>query len=482
MRRPQASKLLRGARTTAFYVVTFAVVAAGAIWLALRVSPLQTVSAAGQTAQVGATLPNASLHGPGELDLFGQVMATRPDFPGLIRPKLALEHITIDSQVIQMLRAQGPSRVELTLSQQLAAGWEHYFLWETLIAAGFAVIPLVAVAAVRRRPRIWKMLAAGIAVVVAVNLGGIALTASGTPQVLRGVKTLDDLVGVNPVTGTTTAGTPQPGVQAVVIGDSTASGWGLPWGPTATAEDQACGRSPESYAADLAAANRWNVLNVACGSATIENGLLGPEVLYNGEIAAPQLPRAAAATHAKLVIVSVGADDLSWSVMTQLCAASAVCDDKVSSAYFTQLLDTFTRNYYQLLSDLDALPAHPAVLVNQYYSPFGTSMSCLQQYGMDPAKVKVLLARLQQLNKVLQQGANLFGFGVATPRFTGHELCTADPWVQGPSDPAPLHPNAAGELAIALADQQAFPLLAPSPVQLPSPSPSPSSTASPAFG
>jgi lysophospholipase L1-like esterase len=478
--RPAKSMLPGWARATAFYLITFAIVTMGAIRLALRVSPLQTVSAAGQTAQVGATLPNASLRGPGELDLFGQVMATRPDFSGPIRPRLALEHITIDPQVIQVLRADGPSKVELTLSQQLASGWEHYFLWETLIAAGFAAVPLIAIAAVRRRPAVWKLLAGGIAVVVAVNVGGIALTASGTPQVLRSVKTLDDLVGVDPLTGTTSPGTPQPGVQAVVIGDSTASGWGLPWGPNPTAEDKACGRSPESYAADLAAANQWNVLNVACGSATIENGLLGPEVLYNGEIAPPQLPEAAAATHAKLVIVSVGADDLSWSVMTQLCAASAVCNDKVSSAYFTQLLDTFTRNYYQLLSDLEELPAHPAVLINQYYSPFGANVGCLVQYGMTPAKVHVLLVRLAQLNKVLQQGANLFGFGVATPRFTGHELCTSDPWVQGPSDPAPLHPNAAGALAIALADQQAFPMLSPAPVQLPSPSPPP--TVTPALG
>lgn len=481
MHRPRTSKLLRRTRTVAFYAVTFAVVTAGAIWLALRVSPLQTVSAAGQTAQVGATLPNASLHGAGELDLFGQAMATKPDFPGPIRPKLVLEHVTINSQVIQTLRADGPSKIALTLSQQLADGWERYFLWETLIAVAFAVIPLVAVAAVRRRPKVWKMLAVGIGAVVLVNVGGIALTASGTPQVLRSVKTLDDLVGVNPVTGTAPASGPaQPGVQAVVIGDSTASGWGLPWGPNPTALDKACGRSPQSYAADLAAANQWNVLNVACGSATIENGLLGPEVLYDGEIAPPQLPQAAAATHARLVIVSVGADDLNWSVMTKLCAAQTVCDDKVSNAYFTQLLNTFTRNYYQLLSELDGLPAHPAVLVNQYYSPFGASVACLQQYGMTPAKVKVLLARLTQLNTVLRQGANLFGFGVATPRFTGHELCTADPWVQGPSDPAPLHPNAAGELAIALADQQAFPLLSPPPVQLPSPSPSP--TAPPALG
>jgi len=168
--------------------------------------------------------------------------------------------------------------------------------------------------------------------------------------------------------------------------------------------------------------------------------------------------------------------------MTRLCAASASCDDKVSSAYFAQLLNSFTRNYYELLSDLDRLPSHPAVLVNEYYSPFGTNISCLRQYGMTQAKVNVLRARLNDLNTALAQGAGLFGFGVALPRFTGHELCTADPWVQGATDPAPLHPNAAGELAIALADEQSFPTLLPSPVQLPSPSPSSSPTATPALG
>src|SRR5215467_5599181 len=113
---------MRRSRIAAFYVLTFLIVTAGAIWLALRVTPLQTVSAAGQTAQVGATLPNASIKGPGELDLFGQVMGTRPEFTGPIRPRLALEHITIDPQVVRMLRSDGPQQVELTLSQQLAAG------------------------------------------------------------------------------------------------------------------------------------------------------------------------------------------------------------------------------------------------------------------------------------------------------------------------------------------------------------------------
>ena len=72
--------------------------------------------------------------------------------------------------------------------------------------------------------------------------------------------------------------------------------------------------------------------------------------------------------------------------MTRLCAATAVCNDKVSGAYFSQLLDTFTRNYYELLSDLDRLPGHPAVLVNEYYSPFGSSIRCLQAVRDDPGQ------------------------------------------------------------------------------------------------
>jgi hypothetical protein len=122
------------------------------------------------------------------------------------------------------------------------------------------------------------------------------------------------------------------------------------------------------------------------------------------------------------------------------------------------------------------------VLVNEYYLPFGDDVGCLRRYGITQAKARLLAARLGRLNTVLAQGAGLFGFGVAAPRFTGHELCTGDPWVQGPSDPAPLHPNAAGELAIALADEQAFPTLSPPPVQLPAPSPSPSASVSPALG
>jgi len=424
---------------------------------------MQTVSAAGQTAQVGAVIPSFSWSGPGELDLFGQVVATKPQFDGPIRPLLQLTHITIDPQVAQLLRSDDPRQLKLSLSQQLAQGWARYFVWETLIAAGFAVVALIAVAGIRRQSHLTmlKTVGAGLAVVVAVNIGGVLLTASSTPTVLRSVKTLDDLVGADPLAPAAqgSVARPLPGVQAVVIGDSTAAAVGNPVAGNASALDRACGRSSASYAADLAAVNNWNVLNLACSGATIQNGLLGVQVLGDGQVAPAQLNEAEQATRAKVIIVSVGADDVEWSIMTRLCVASAVCNDAVSTAYFNQLLSAFTRSYYQLLGDLASLPGTPAVLVNEYYSPFGQNIGCLARYGLTGAKEKVLLARLGQLNTVLAEGAQVFGFGVADPQFTGHELCTADPYVQGPGDPAPLHPTATGELAIALADQQALPKL-----------------------
>jgi hypothetical protein len=397
-------------------------------------------------------------------------MPTKPQFQGPIRPLLRLTHVTIDPKVARLLRSDNPRNLKLDLSQQLARGWTRYFEWETLIAAGFAVVALIAVAGVRRQSYLsmLRTVGVGVAVVCMVNVGGILLTARSTPATLRSVKTLDDLVGTDPLQSLPqSVPHPLPGVQAVVIGDSTAAAVGNSAVKGASALDRACGRSSESYAADLAAVNNWNVLNLACSGATIANGLLGVQVLGDGQVAPPQLTEAQRATHAKVIIVSVGADDVQWSMMTRLCVASAVCNDKVSAAFFNSEIGSFTRSYYQLLTDLAELPWSPAVLVNEYYSPFGPDIGCLAKYGITAAKQKVLLSRLGRLNTVLAQGAQTFGFGIVTPPFAGHELCTADPYVQGPGDPAPLHPTVDGELAIALADQQMLPA-----VQHPAPAPS----------
>ncbi len=240
----------------------------------------------------------------------------------------------------------------------------------------------------------------------------------------------------------------------MVVGDSTAAGAGLAPVPGASVTARACGRSADSYAADLSGVNGWSVLNLACNGATISHGLLGPQQ-HDGHRLAPQLAVAEQASQASVVIVSVGADDLNWAAQVRYCSVTPRCDDRATTAYFQQQLASFSKNYLDLLGRLAALPAHPQVIVNRYYDPFGAQPGCLSQAGLTAANLQTLTSRLATLNQVLASGAAQFGFSSPQPDFAGHQLCTQQPYVQGLDAAAPFHPTALGQLAIALADQAA---------------------------
>jgi hypothetical protein len=428
------------------------------LWLAVRITPLQAVTAAGQTVEVGAASPDVGLSGPGEMDLFGQTISTQPNFPGPVRPRLRLTHITANAELEQLLGSSDHNSSGI-LGRQLSEGWLRYGLWEGAVSAGIVVVALSAVTGLRRYSmrRTAVVLLAGTAAMSAVNVVGFGLLASGTPAALRHVHSLSDLVGsggngypVAPADGPSLGA-----VQAVVVGDSTAAAIGNRPLPHPDPLDRACGRSADAFAEQLAAVNNWNVLNLACSGATVRAGLLGPQPA--GPLSAPpQIAQLQRAPKARVVIVSVGADDLHWADLTRFCAASPSCDDRATDAYFQQQTAEFVMDYRDLLTQLAALPGHPTVIVNQYYDPFGPDTSCLAAEGVDAAKAKTLQGRLDQLNTALRQGADAAGFTSVQPSFAGHALCSAEPFVQGPKDKAPLHPTAAGELAIALADQQAL--------------------------
>ncbi len=439
--------------TSAFLLVS--AIAAG---LALLVTPAQSVSSAGQTIKVGATAPDLSLSGPGELDLFGQSVPTTLHFNGLIRPKLELTRISIDDQLSEFVQTSNRSNAGSALSAGLVSGWERYFLWQTLITAGFAVILLLAYSGIRHytHRRMFKVVAAGTLIAIVANIGAVVLFATGTPSTLRQVKSLGDLVGSIPVgPPPKAAGASLPGVQAVVIGDSTAAAIGNPPVQHATPQDTACGRSLDSYAADLASVNSWNVLNLACSGATVPTGILGSQST-GGQVLPPQMTVLEQADHASVIVVSIGANDVKWVATAALCVLAAACDDQATTAYFQSNLADFTSNFYDVLRDLAALPQHPRVLINTYFDPFGSNVKCLAADGFTPAKTKALSSRLATLNTVLTQGAQTFGFIPVHPSFEGHELCSSQPYVQGLHDKAPFHPTAAGELDIALTDQQAL--------------------------
>jgi len=450
-------------------VILAAIVAAIA---ALEVTPMQTVTVAGQVINVGAA-PRPGFSGPGEVDLFGQALPTATPIPGPIQPKLQLSQITLNSQLANFVEGRsGQSRAGLVLRTQLVAGWERYFAWETAAAAVAALILAGAVAGWRRLPLKATALWLGVVLVVtvALNVGAVALTADGARAALRHVSSLTQLVGTQDVSVPRSHVRRRrlPGIEEVVMGDSTAAGAGLPSVAHASTADRSCGRSSQSYALDLANVNGWKALNLACDSATIAHGLLGPQKQGTQQIP-PQIDSADRVKDPAVVIVSVGADDLQWSAILEYCAATTQCDSRASNAYFQQKLAQFSTDYLQLLIQLGSLPGHPRVIINRYYDPFGSDVSCITQRGLTPAKVSTVQTWLLALNEVLAKGAAQFGFLSPQPSFAGHTLCSPLPYVQGLGDAAPFHPTALGQLAIALADEAA---LASQPPQPPAPAPS----------
>ncbi len=443
-------------RSLVWNVVAVVVVAAASIAIGLAVTPMQTVPAAGQTVQVGAAAPSWSLSGPGELDLFGQQIPTTTTFAGPVRPRVRLTQITLNQQLTDFTDTASGTSAARSLESALVHGWRQYFVWELTIVGVAAVVLLGAVSGWLRRGvrHTAALVVLGLVATEAVNVGAIMMTAYTAPQKLRQVHSLQDLVGTSRAPHLTSHAPPPTGSRVVVIGDSTAAGLGNRPVRHPTPVGRICRRSQDSYALDLANANGWRVTNLACSGATIPEGLLGPQTA--GSRTLPTQIEEPAVAKASTVIVSVGANDVSWSGLLEACAISPDCDNKVAQAYFQQRLAGFSADYLRLLSDLQALPNHPRVLVNLYYDPFSTDSACLQSIGMTDAKQKSMESMLAGLNDILSAGAKAADFTAVQPDFSGHGLCSTQPYVQGLKASAPFHPTAAGELAIALADEQAL--------------------------
>jgi hypothetical protein len=433
--------------------VTLALVVAvplASIEISLLASPAQNIEAAGQALALSAG-PSASTSGPGTLELFGQSIPTTQQFSGPIRPRLLWAEVTHYDELLRALKQ--PEH----LGEALRGGWTAYFTRQLIIAALVAATLAALCLALLRRS--WRVIVAGV-IVAAVVTGGIDATAIGSAaqglQQLSQVRTLDQLVGRSPLAvDPTTHRAPTATASTVVIGDSTAAGAGNPLVEHPTAEDIACLRSRDSYAADIAAVNGSAVVNLACTNASIEEGLFGAEVI-NGAVITSQLATLEQMHGVKIVVVSIGANEMHWTQLMELCLAAPQCDDSASAAWFSQALDSFTLDYYDLLQRLAALPGLPRVIVNEYYDPLPAQPACTGQPAITAAKSAVLTSRLATFNTVLADGAASFGFDAVAPSFAGHELCTSQTFVQGLDDAAPLHPTAAGEIAIALADEQAL--------------------------
>jgi lysophospholipase L1-like esterase len=368
-----------------------------------------------------------------------------------------LSRITLSEQVAQ-LTTQDPDRSARSLQDALVEGWQRFFVWQVVVV-GLCAIALLGAAAGWLRHGVKHtviLIAVGLVITEAINLSAIMTTAYTAPDKLRSVRSLQDLVGGSaPPALRPHDPAPLRNIQRVaVIGDSVAAGQGNRGILNGTADDKACHRSPDAFAADLARTDSWDVANLACGGATVRDGLLGSQWI-GGRLQAPQI-ESRAVSRADVVIVSIGANDVRWSDLLALCAVERSCENNATAAYFQQQLAGFSRDLLELLSQLQLLPNHPVVLVNQYYDPFAGDSGCLADHGLTPEKERTLEADLDALNAILTNGAEAAGFRSARPDFGDHGVCSDQSYVQGVDAKAPFHPNAIGQLAIALADDHAL--------------------------
>ena len=151
------------------------------------------------------------------------------------------------------------------LGNDLVAAWRSYFQHEVLVALIVVALLSLSVGLLMRTPVAPDCCGSNSfsSPRSSRRIMSLARLLSSTSNLPQRVHSLDDIVGRHQL-----AYVPDPGatsggrVNAVVIGDSTAAGAGDPLLPNATTSDKACRRSANSYAADIAAANHWNVLSL----------------------------------------------------------------------------------------------------------------------------------------------------------------------------------------------------------------------------
>lgn len=233
----------------------------------------------------------------------------------------------------------------------------------------------------------------------------------------------------------------------VALGDSVAAGAGLP-----DSDGSVCDRSTSAYPYRIAAALGTSVNHLACTGAKVDEGIYGEQERSGIEIPA-QLDGAFASGTPDVITMTIGANDARWTQYLRKCHV-ATCGTTFDNASSKLLRADLRIELYWALRKIEQLSDGnpPQVLMNGYYNPFARTV-CAGTEQITAAERSWLRTQTANLNQAIRSVVNRFSFAEYVPvSFTGHELCSSDPWIQGLSDSAPFHPTEVGQTAIANAN------------------------------
>jgi len=269
----------------------------------------------------------------------------------------------------------------------------------------------------------------------------------------------------------TAASPPAQAVQTltnryVAMGDSVAAGAGLPLVAAPTSYDTACKRSPESYPYIVAQAQGLELVHVACSGAKATNLLLW-QGIRDQPNPSRQISYIFAGGTPGLVSITAGANDMYWTEYVAKCYRTGVsCGPETRRPSSSSSLDYDTRSTDRLLQllrgkwdlfftelEIRSGGTPPTVVVTGYYDPFSPQCQDLAPDRLTQAELEWVHGRIDALNRTLQDAVASRPYARFAPvDFSGHDICSADSWVQGldrQNGSAPIHPTAEGQRVMA---------------------------------
>lgn len=307
-------------------------------------------------------------------------------------------------------------------------------------------------------------------------------------------------------------------LSVVSIGDSIASGEGIAYGyrydanppmhwndgtasPTWEGPYPLCHVTPEAFGDTVAKELRASYTNFACTGSTYSNGVTGPRtVTQNGSLvtyrpaqfgnwfARTDLNAAYDAARPDLVLISLGADDVDFVQIVTACVIASVTSPTTCTAsnpgsvVRSDLIDrlpTLSSDYKSLVRAIQergraAKPSKvPFIVFSTYPNPLpapGADISigvCPDAAHLNAAQISYLSSLVSRINGDIRSSvAGSSGVAVTDSygAYAGHQLCSKDPWVYGPSvllvnpaSTAPYHPTPAGQQALAAAVLRVLP-------------------------
>lgn len=233
----------------------------------------------------------------------------------------------------------------------------------------------------------------------------------------------------------------------VALGDSVAAGVGLKY----DSDSSACNRTNQAYPRIIANDLNYTLNNDACSGATLPNGVLGKQDV-NDLLVTPQLQQLFSKPTPKLITITVGANDADWTSILRKCYTSE-CGTSEDDTALQANLATVTTNIEKMLDQIRQhyTGARPTVIVTGYYQVFSTAITskCSDLTGIDESELAWGRQLQSSINNTLEAATKGSTAKFIPIDFSGHELCTSDPWVQGLSDNEPYHPTATGQVKIA---------------------------------